>query len=186
MEEAFHEIFRRFHRPLEQFFRRRGFDAACADLSQETLLRVYRSRRSFRGEVPLASWIFQIAHHVFQNELRRKSADKRSAQVVSLDEDGGSVAERAEAGGSQGHATAPAEPQARTLWRELVGALKQALPHLPPQGRRVLQLRIVHDYSVAQIAELMKITESTVKVHLHQARKRLRKLLGDRFGELPF
>jgi len=32
----------------------------------------------------------------------------------------------------------------------------------------------------------MKVSESTVKVQLHQARKRLRQALADRFGELSF
>jgi RNA polymerase sigma-70 factor (ECF subfamily) len=186
VEAAFRALFRRYHQRLLGFFLRRGFNPETADeLSQETFLRVFRSRRDFRGEVPLPSWIFQIAANVYRNELRRRLAGKRSGEELSLDDDDQATPGPAEAEASPGPTTA-AEPLSHALWREQVAALRSALARLPPQGRRAMQMRVGHGYSVAQIAVVMKLTESTVKVHLHQARKRLRELLRGHFGELPF
>ena len=186
-EGAFREIFNRFHRRLLGFFKSRGFDAEiCRELSQETFLRVYRGRGDFRAEVPLAAWIFQIANHIGKNELRRRHAGKRSGREESLDDDETSPLLEVHTGGHSSPSTKVAEPLARTLAREQVEALGQVLEQLPPKMRRVVQMSVLQERSVAQIATLLKISESTVKVHLHQARKRLREALADRFGELAF
>lgn len=182
----FRELYRRYRRRLLAFFSKRGFSAeTCRELSQETFFRVYRGRQGFRGDVPLASWIFQIAANLVKNELRRRQANKRSGQEKSLDDDHESQPVELHTGGNPSPASALAPPLARTLAREQVQALGQALERLPPQMRRTLQLWIHHQYSVTEIAAVMKVAESTVKVQLHQGRKRLRQALADRFGELP-
>ena len=186
-EAAFHELVRRFQRRLMSFFSHRGLGVeVCRDLSQETYIRVYRSREQFRGEVPLASWIFQIAANVYLNELRRHQTGKRSGQEQSLDADSSAAFTVADTGGEPVQTAAPAQPLARALWREKLKAVAGAVDQLSPQGRRALQMRVRNGYSVAEIAAVMKINESTVKVHLHQARKRLREILEHRFGEVPF
>jgi len=183
----FRELFRCYRRRLLAFFSKRGFDTeSCRELSQETFFRVYRGRKSFRGGVPLASWIFQIAANIAKNELRRRQANKRSGQEKSLDDDDESQPVEVHTGGNPAPATAMAQPLARTLAREQVEALSRALEDLPPQMRRTMQMWIHHEYGVTEIAAVMKVSESTVKVQLHQARKRLRQALADRFGELSF
>ena len=187
LDGAFRELFRRYRRRLLAFFSKRGFDPETGrDLSQETFFRVYRSRKSFRGEVPVASWIFQIAANVAKNARRLHQAGKRRGQEKSLDDDRESQPVEVHTGGDPSAATATARPLARTLAREQVEALEDALQQLPPQMRRTMQMSILHEYSVAEIAAVMKVTPSTVKVQLHQARKRLRQALKGLFGELPF
>jgi len=183
-DEPFRELHRRFRRRLLAFFSRRGFSTETSrELSQETFFRVYRSRGTFRGDVPLASWIFQIAANVVRNELRRRQANKRSGHEQSLDDDQEKQPVEVHTGGDPSPAASLARPLARTLAREQVEALGQTLQRLPPQMRRTLQMWIHHEFSVAKIATVMKVSESTVKVQLHQGRKRLRQALADRFGE---
>lgn len=187
VEAIFHELFRRFHRRLLAFFARRGLDPEFGrELSQETFLRVFRTRQEFRGEVPLASWVFQIAANLFRNEIRRRRTGKRRGQEVSLDDVKTGPEPLDHPSGLDEPESAEAGPLERLLGTELADALRGALDELPPRSRRVMQMRVLHGYEVAEIAVAMKITESTVKVHLHQARERLRRSLRDRFGELPF
>jgi RNA polymerase sigma-70 factor (ECF subfamily) len=187
VEAFFHQLVRRYQRRLLSFFSHRGLSPeVCRDLSQETYLRVYRSREQFRGEVPLSSWIFQIAANLYLNEIRRHQTGKRSGQEQSLDAGSPGALNVADTGGEPVQTAAPAPPLARALWREKLQAVGGAIDQLAPQGRRALQMRVRHGYSVAEIAAVMKISESTVKVHLHQARKRLREVLQNRFGEIPF
>ncbi|UDY35233.1 RNA polymerase sigma factor [Dermatobacter hominis] len=56
--------------------------------------------------------------------------------------------------------------------------LAAAVADLSPQQRAVVALHYLDDLSVAAVAEAMDLSEGAVKYHLHQARGRLRALLG--------
>ena len=90
-EEGFKEAFDRYFGRVFYYFRWRlniQHDLAF-DLTQETFLRVFKSRDTFRGESRLDTWIFQIAHHVGLNEIRGRKTKKREKTEVSLfDEEG--------------------------------------------------------------------------------------------------
>ena len=184
MEERFRAIFRHYRPKLLAFFSRRGFNIeTCHELSQETFLRVYRSMDTYRREVPWASWIFQIAANVYRNELRQRHAEKRSGREDSLDDY--TETDLDDLHPAQGAGSSAAKgPLDQAMLNERAQALRRALFELPPKMRRVVQMRLFQGREVAEIATLMNISESTVKVHLFQARKRLKQLLADRFDEL--
>ena len=58
-------------------------------------------------------------------------------------------------------------------------ALRQAVEGLPGQMRRCTELRIYRDLSYREIAVVMCRSIETVKVHLFQARKKLKDSFGD-------
>ena len=67
------------------------------------------------------------------------------------------------------------EPAARYEMLESISfAFLLALEALTPTARAVLLLRDVFDYSTAETAEALDITEASVKVTLHRARSRMR------------
>ena len=53
----------------------------------------------------------------------------------------------------------------------------EAIDELPESYRAVLQLRDIEEYSTSEVAKLLEISESNVKVRLHRARAALKKLL---------
>ena len=57
--------------------------------------------------------------------------------------------------------------------------LHRALGALPPRQRAAVALYYLDDRPVAEIAELLDVSASTVKQHLHRARARLALLLGE-------
>jgi RNA polymerase sigma-70 factor (ECF subfamily) len=59
-----------------------------------------------------------------------------------------------------------------------VGALMDALRRLPPNQRAAVVMHYIGDLPVREIADRLGITPTTVKVHLHRGRRRLRELLG--------
>ena len=65
----------------------------------------------------------------------------------------------------------------RTLTRVDVG---RALRALNAEDRRLIALRYALDYSHPQIAAELEIPDSTARVRLHRARKRLAALLEER------
>jgi RNA polymerase sigma-70 factor (ECF subfamily) len=70
--EAFAELFRRYEpRAYAYFLRRTGAVERAEDLYQELFLRIHRARAEFDPARPFAPWLFQIAHRLLVDDLRR-------------------------------------------------------------------------------------------------------------------
>ncbi|HVR95749.1 MAG TPA: sigma-70 family RNA polymerase sigma factor [Thermoanaerobaculia bacterium] len=170
-EESFRTLFDRFYWPLFRFFENRGFSTEeCQDLIQETFLRVYRGLGSFRGEARWEHWLFRIAANTAVKAVRHHTAAKRAGRAVPW-EDEEDVADSPAA-------EAPA-PLRRLLGKEMKERLGLAIDGLPAQMRRCVRLRVFQDLDYDEIAEILQVSPSTVKVQLFKARKRLRIELGD-------
>ena len=182
VEANFRWLFERHHAQILRFFRRKGFDREdCRDLTQETFISVYKGLRDLRHEEQFESWLFAIAHNVWCSLIESRSAQKRSVKLLSLEGEGESgdrppVAARI--------ADKGADPLTVVLENEKMEKLREALQCLPQQMRRCAQLRVVHDLSYVEIAQLMGLSVNTVKAHLHQAQKALRAQLSFYFEEL--
>jgi len=176
-EESFRLLFDRFYRPLFRFFERRGFSSQeCQDLVQETFLRIYQGLGGFRGEARWEHWIFRIAANTASKALRHRGAVKRASHSVPLEEEDVADSPRASDG-------TPA-PLRRLLGREMKERLIQGIDGLPAQMRRCVRLRVIQDLDYDEIAAILQLSPSTVKVQLFKARKRLRAELGDPFANL--
>ncbi|HEV2852161.1 MAG TPA: sigma-70 family RNA polymerase sigma factor [Thermoanaerobaculia bacterium] len=174
-EESFQLLFDRFYWPLFRFFEGRGFSTEeCQDLVQETFLRVYRGAGSFRGEARWDHWLFRIAANTAVKALRHRAATKRAGSTVSWEDE--DVEEPPDEG-------SPA-PLRRLLDQERKELLSQAIGGLPAQMRRCVRLRVFQDLDYEEIAEVLRISPSTVKVQLFKARKRLQGELRDSFPDL--
>lgn len=181
-EEVFRFLFDRFYRPLFRFFEGRGFsDEECRDLSQETFLRVHRGLPGFRGDTGWAPWIFRIAANTAAKSLRRGAAGKRAGHTVPWEEEEEGDLSAAALGGSRAEAPAPLR---RLLDQERTEILSQAIAGLPVQMRRCVRLRVFQDLDYEEIAEVMQISPSTVKVQMFKARKRLQGELAELLSDL--
>lgn len=172
-EEAFREIYRIYARPVLGFFLNRGIASEeCHDLRQETFLNLYRGIDSFRGQSSFETWLFSIAANVWRNTLRHRSAQRRSGQEVSLQDETTSrpPPQLAEEGQQENAIVAG----------ESIRLLQQELDALPERMRQCFVLRIGQELKYREIASLMEISESTAKSHVHQARRRLRASLESR------
>ena len=164
-------------RRIRNFFLQRGFAKEEADdLTQDVFLRVFRGIASFRLESGFKTWLFEIADHVYQNELRRRGAGKRKGWETSIETGG-----QDEDGKPAAIEPPPSEPRALkdVLDREQAEALSRAIQDLPEQMRTCFLLRYSQGRKYKEIAVIMKISIDTVKAHLFQAKKRLRLELTD-------
>jgi RNA polymerase sigma-70 factor (ECF subfamily) len=185
-EESYKILFDRFYWPLFRFFERRGFSREeCQDLIQETFLRVYRGIESFRGEARWEHWLFRIAANTACKEVRHRAAAKRTGQSVPLEDNDVADTAPAAAGGSPRGAEAPA-PLRQLMGKEMRELLAQAIAGLPGQMRRCVRLRVFQELDNDEIADILQISPSTVKVQLFKARKRLQLELGDSFADFDF
>jgi RNA polymerase sigma-70 factor, ECF subfamily len=175
-EENCERLFRRCRPLVQSFFLRKGFASEeSRDLTQDVFLRVFKGIDTFRRESRFERWLWEIADHIFLNEVRRRKTEKRHGIERSLDappenEEGFSPATEI-----------PAEepsPEDEFILRQNLTVLRKAFQELPDQMRRCCILRYEKGFKYQEIADAMGISIETVKAHLHQARKRLMAQLG--------
>src|ERR1700686_1332566 len=70
VEESSEKLFRRFRPSVRSFFARKGFSVEDGrDLTQEVFLRVFNRIDTFRRESRFERWFWEIAAHVYFNEI---------------------------------------------------------------------------------------------------------------------
>ncbi|MBL7813801.1 MAG: sigma-70 family RNA polymerase sigma factor [Saprospiraceae bacterium] len=70
--------------------------------------------------------------------------------------------------------------------QEQIHKLRNAIETLPKRQQEAIELRYLHDFSLEQIAELMDISNQSVRNTLHRALTALRDVLGGSVGLLFF
>ena len=75
-------------------------------------------------------------------------------------------------------ASTDTSPEDRASDADLARRTARALAELPEDAREIVVLRDVQGLSTKETAELLGLTEGTVKVRLHRAHARLRELVG--------
>lgn len=151
-------------------YRMTGNAADADDLVQETFVRAIE-RPPRRTDEPARPWLVRVAMNLSRDLLRRR---KRQAYIgpwlpspVPTDDESPASYEP----------PAPTEdsPAARYDLKESISfAFLLALEALTPSQRAVLLLRDVFDYSTAETAEALGITEANAKVVLMRARHRMK------------
>ena len=73
-EAAFEEIYSRYGRKIYGFLMRRlGQTDDCAEIFQDTFLRLHKGRSLYRPEMPFKAWVYTIATNVIRDKLRTKA-----------------------------------------------------------------------------------------------------------------
>ncbi|MBL0173319.1 MAG: RNA polymerase sigma factor [Gemmatimonadaceae bacterium] len=126
---------------------------------QDVFVRVWDRLGQFDGHASFATWL----HRVCVNQLleQRRTDARREARVMPMD----LTVEYASAG--------------RDASTDVVTRLdlERALPQLSEGARRVFVLHDMEGYGHAEIAAMLGLAESTVRVQLHRARKQLMETL---------
>lgn len=174
-EDAFHEIVRRYERPIFSLLYRMVRDRALAeDLAQETFIKVLNGIRSYRPEYKFSSWIFKVANNAAIDHLRRRAIDTLSldgAPDARTPDEMQSTA--LQLGDERGES-----PLAELESRELGGQIDRAIARLRPEYRACILLRHVEGYAYEEIAQILDLPLGTVKTYIHRARNELRDYLG--------
>jgi RNA polymerase sigma-70 factor (ECF subfamily) len=135
------------------------------DLAQEIFLKAYRAIRSYNFQSSFATWLSRIAVNHCYDYLRKVRASRLSYYSEMTEESAHEIERKAESPPPQGldHAE-------KLALKDFVGRL---LARAPEDDRVILTLKELEDYSVEEIADLLRLKPSTVKVRLHRARKRM-------------
>jgi RNA polymerase sigma-70 factor (ECF subfamily) len=147
-------------------------DAADADEAvQDAFVRVFSHIESFREDLPFEVWFTRI---LINGCLDRQKARRRRTRwiVPALDAEQGerSRAESTPAGGPS--------PEEALLLRERRTQIASAVGKLPERQRTILLLCHYEGCSSKEVSTITGLNESTVRVHLFRAVRKLRSLLG--------
>ena len=137
------------------------------DVSQDAFIRVWEAAGRFRGDARFSTWFYRI---LVNRCLDHKRRGRWWTRLVARDDDPDadvSVVERQPAPGPDaGDQVSEAQTMAR-LW--------DAVQRLSPQQRAAVILHAQEQLSIAEIADVLRVAEPTVRVHLHRAVAALRK-----------
>jgi RNA polymerase sigma-70 factor, ECF subfamily len=168
---AFDDLVRGVVDPLTAFMTRQTGDPDLAgDLVQETLLRVYRARRTYRPDARFRTWMFRIAVNVTLNRYRYEGY----RVAASLDDGGGDDESGLGARLADARAADPSHDAERV---ELQTAVRRAVGRLPLNQRTAVTLLRFHDLSYEEIAAAMDLKVQAVKSLLNRAKENLRRSL---------
>jgi RNA polymerase sigma-70 factor, ECF subfamily len=154
-------------------------DAAEADEAvQDAFVKAYQHLGSFREELPFDVWFTRILINGCLDRIKARTRRERwivplAARAASHAGDGGTmerdVTERVAAPGLS--------PEATLLGRERRREIAAALARLPDRQRSVFVLSHVEGRTSKEVSALTGLNESTVRVHLFRAIRKLRALL---------
>jgi RNA polymerase sigma-70 factor (ECF subfamily) len=167
--DAFDILVERYTPRLTRFAYRfvRDMDR-CQDLVQETFIRVYRNRYSYRPIARFSTWIYTITRNLARSEYRVRNR----VNTVPLygEQDDGSTFEIALPDAS----AVPEKEISIELRRNL---FDQAVETLPDAYRELITLREVQGMTYQEMADVTELPIGTVKSRLHRARLRLKAMV---------
>jgi len=135
------------------------------DLAQEIFVKAFLGVRGYDGRSSFATWLSRVTVNHCYDYLRRRRAS-RVLYFSQMNEE----AQRTLEAKTESPAREGANVEDRMASRDLVAKL---LSRAPAEDRVILGLKELEELSVQEIAEMLDLKESTVKVRLHRARKRM-------------
>jgi RNA polymerase sigma-70 factor (ECF subfamily) len=135
-----------------------GTSQDSEDLYQEILINVWRGLEKFRGDSQLSTWVYRIAVNTALSFVNKKNKylnfntyldEGKAADLVGEDRD-----------------TSVAHEKQLDLMADLINQLSVV--------DKIIMSLVLEDLSTKEIAEIVGITESNVRVKIHRIKEQLR------------
>ncbi|MFB3852493.1 MAG: RNA polymerase sigma factor [Vicinamibacterales bacterium] len=136
---------------------------------QEAFIRIFTRIDTYREEYPFEVWFTRI---LINGCLDRQKANRRRLKWLVPDSEAA-----ADGAAATAEASAPS-PEDKLISRERRSEIWKAIERLPGRQRTVVSLCLLDELSPREVSLLTGMNQSTVRVHLFRALRRLRTLLG--------
>ena len=127
------------------------------DVVQETFIKVMKSLHTYRGDGPIAAWLYRIGYREAIGASRRRRDTPIEPEDMLRQGDRPSIG-----------------VEETVLANELANRLDNAISRLSESLRATFTLRDIEGLSTADVAVALDISESAVKMRLARAREALR------------
>jgi RNA polymerase sigma-70 factor (ECF subfamily) len=144
---------------------------ACREVVTNVFFSVWQSRKKLRDVTNIETYLYVV----IRNESQRFMAQRRDVNTVSLDE----IPIRLEAGRDDS-----AEEQ--LISAEIEALLTQAINELPEKCRIIFLMMREEGLKPKQIADILSLRESTVRVQMKIAIEKITDILKPHFPDLLF
>ncbi len=128
------------------------------EASQNAFIKVYENLNTFRGESKLSTWIYRIAYHEAIAYKRKYDKNTQEQDIESMQE-----YSFQDIASSLTHF----KQEERKKYIHL------ALSKLAEEDNLALTLFYLQEQSIEEVAQIMNISQTNVKVRLHRGRKKL-------------
>lgn len=125
------------------------------DITQDVFLKVYRNLSRFRGESSMHTWIYRIAVNECKGHMR-SWAFRNLLPHAWIQKAGETTTEGI------------------VLERAAKDELVRLVLKLPPLYRQAVALHYYAEMSIGEVADVLGVSEGTVRTRLHRARERLK------------
>ena len=164
-EGAFTELYEHFFPRVYQYLLKRTCDSTLADeLVSDTFLRCFKHLKDYDPERgAFSTWLFRIA----QNAMIKRYGAREFTSETAWDEGFDPAGPDSE------------NPEQQALSAERSEELRNAIKKLPERQQKILEMTYWLEMKSNEIAEVLGMAPSSVRVALKQARDSLRKMLGE-------
>ena len=163
--KMFETLYREYYQKVYAFLYRLCADPDLAeDLTQETFLQAYKSFHKFRGDCEVFTWLAAIGKHTYFKYLKKKKLHLDAANLEL---------------GAQSYLQNEDSPEEHIHRKDVEKAVRKVVENIPKKYRDVVLLRIYAELPFSQIAQSLKISESSAKVIYFRAKKMLMEVLKD-------
>jgi RNA polymerase sigma-70 factor (ECF subfamily) len=171
--KAYEILVQRYKNPLINYiYRFLGDYEACADIVQETMIKVYRNKDSYKSIAKFSTWIYTIAGNLARTEYqRRKRRNIFSIYSYGDDDETFDIPDES------------ARPDVITDSGIKDEIIQKALLKVSDSYREMVILRDIQELSYEEIAEVTGIAVGTVKSRINRGRNQLQKMLKDIYKE---
>jgi len=168
-DRAFEELVGRHKSRIMMIVSRYARDGQEIDeMAQDTFVKAYFALSGYRFQAPFENWLSRIAARTAIDHLRKRKR-KKEIFFSRIDGDEGRKAEEI---------LAPrGESGSRIRQRELRDLLETVLDRLSPKEHFLITAKELEGRTIKELRNITGWSESSIKVTLYRARKKMRKIL---------
>lgn len=154
-KEAFDRLYDSYAGKIYNFIYSLSGDSVVAqDITQEVFIKLWQKRQEIDPAQNFEAWLFVCSKNMFLNETRlmgNRNRYKEDTIALKSEADNGTID--------------------TIYYRFTEHEMAKIVGRMPPQRRKIFMLAKVYGYSVAEIAERMKLSTRTVESQLYKAKK---------------
>jgi RNA polymerase sigma-70 factor (ECF subfamily) len=147
-----------------------GNDSDARDVSQEAFLRLYEAAHQFDARARFSTWFHRILVNLCIDHQRR---GRWWSRLLPLARPG----ENSDEENVFDPPSPDPGPDAQAIRTQTRRRLRAALASLSPSQRAAIALMVEEDLSSKEIAQVLKCSDNTARVHIHRAVTQLKKVL---------
>ena len=150
----------------------RGFSKSndeAEDLTQDIFLKLFVKLKTFKGKSKFSTWLYAFTYNHCVNYVNRNTAkkiEKQSVDATNIEDSGYSI-----------------EENDNDINQLKVEKLKEALELISPEEKMILMLKYQDYLSIKELADVLDIGESAVKMRIKRAKEKLINVYNDNENE---